>query len=84
MQIPFSLLFDGLEAAPACCFSFLPFSSHPKFPKGSDSLIKADETDDPEATALLEVGVGRGILACGTEHNPGKKQVHLWPISMNK
>lgn len=63
MQVRFSLLFDGLEAAPACCFSFLPFSSYLKFPNGSDSLIKAMETQDPEATALLGVGCGKGHLS---------------------
>lgn len=52
----------SLEAAPAC-WSFLPFSTHPKLPKGSGFFFKARATKDPEATALVGVGCGKGQLS---------------------
>lgn len=44
--------------APSC-----PSPLTPKLPKGSSFFIKARVTEGPEATALLEVGCGKGQLS---------------------
>lgn len=63
----------SLMAGKLFLFSFLPFSTHPNFPK-KVALSKAGEAEDAEATALFRAHSS----VPGTERNLGENQVDLW------